>query len=393
MIRKLLAASAAMAALQASAWAADTIKVGVTSVDAGPFSFFMAHYTETAKVAVDALNAQGGALGRKYELVLQAHAGTPAAAVAAATRLVQQEGTSFLMGFNSSAMALAVGPKLAGLNAILIDASSTGDDQTGKSCQSNYFRTAGSDGMMMNVLRDVIKKSGGKTWNMIVPDYAMGHDFSKRFNGLIQEQGGTVQTTVFAQMGTNDFGSHITQLSAKPADGLAVIVTGSDGITFAKQQKQFGLFDKFKTVVSASFTNDIAIGAQGDTTVGTYSVQGYSPEMPGDKNAAFVKLFEARNKRPPSFIEADTYLSFEVLHAAIVKAGSTDVAAVRKALAGLKASTIVGDVEMRAADHQLMRPMALVQVEKIGEGKAKLALRTIEPAAALVTPVSPECKL
>jgi branched-chain amino acid transport system substrate-binding protein len=393
MIKRLWAVSAAFIAMQGAAWAADPIKIGLLTIDAGPLAFLMPHHIEPAKFAIEQFNAQGGVLGRKYELVTQSHAGTPASAVAAASRLVQQEGVSFLLGFNTSAMALAIGPKLTGLNAILIDANSTGDDQTGKNCQANYFRTSSTDGMAMNVLRSVVAKSGGKTWNMIVPDYSMGHDFAKRFTALILEQGGAVQTTVFAPMGTPDFGSYITQLAAKPADGLAVVVLGSEGIAFAKQQQQFGLFGKFKTVVSSNFTNEIVLGAQGDTTVGVYSSQSYVPALPGEKNAAFVKAYEARFKRLPSYMEADAYQGWEVLNAAIVKAKSTDVSAVRAALAGLKTNTIFGDVEMRAADHQLLRPVMLTQIEKVGDGKAKVALRAVEPAATVTPPPSAECKL
>jgi branched-chain amino acid transport system substrate-binding protein len=392
-IKQLVAAAAATLTLHGAAHAADTIKVGVLTVDAGPFASIAPHYIEAAKVFVEQVNARGGALGRKYELVMQSHAGTPASAVAAANRLAQQEGVSFLTGFNSSSMALALEPKLAALNALLIDVSSAGEDQTGKNCQANYFRASSTDAMRMNVLRSVVGKSGAKTWNMIVADYAYGHDFAKRFTALVQEQGSVVQTTLFAPQGTADFGSYITQLAAKPADGLAVVVVGSDGNAFAKQQQHFGLFGKFKTVVSSDFTNEVVLPAQGDTTVGVYVAQGYASAMPGEKNAAFVKTWEARFKRPPNYLEADIYQGLELLHAAIVKAKSTDVSAVRAALAGLKTDTIFGDVEMRAADHQLLRPVMLMQIERVSDGQAKVVLRAVEPATTVTPPPSAECKL
>ncbi|MEO5736633.1 MAG: ABC transporter substrate-binding protein [Variovorax sp.] len=392
MLRRLLVAVAAALALHAPAGAADTIKVGVMLVDSGSLAFLLPLYTEPAKLAVEILNAQGGALGRKFELVTQAHSGTPAGAIATATKLVQQDGASFLTGFNTTAAVLALGPRLGGLNALLVDGNTSGDDQTGKNCQPNYFRSVGNDGMAMNVLRDVVKTSGAKTWNLIVPDYALGHDFAKRFKAMVEAQGGTLHTVVFAPTGTADFGSFISQLAAKPADGLGVVVLGNDGIAFAKQQ-QFGLFAKFKTLVSSQFTNEVVLAAQGDSTVGAYAAQSYTPAMPGERNAAFVKAFEARFKRPPYYIEAEQYQVYELLQAAITKAGSTDVAAVRAALAGLKANTILGDVEMRSADHQLVRPMALTQIAKGPDGKPYPALRAVEAAAAVTPPASPDCKL
>ena len=104
-------------------------------------------------------------------------------------------------------------------------------------------------------------------------------------------------------------------------------------------------------------------------------------------------LAQLANALKPTYVDADAYLAFQLLHQAIVKAGSTDVSAVRKALAGLKATTIVGDVEMRAADHQLLRPLFVVQATKAGEGKGEITLRSTIGRNVIEPPVGPECKM
>ena len=48
-------------------------------------------------------------------------------------------------------------------------------------------------------------------------------------------------------------------------------------------------------------------------------------------------------------------------------------------MSGLKAETIVGDVEMRAADHQLLRPLMVVQATQAGPGKGEITLRSELP--------------
>lgn len=116
----------------------------------------------------------------------------------------------------------------------------------------------------------------------------------------------------------------------------------SGGIALIKQQQPFKLFEKYKTVVSASMVNEILIGAHGDASVGLWSAQSYFWNMPGERNAAFVKAFEERYKRKPTYIDADAYLSFDLVHQAILKARTTDVPAVRTALAGLETSTMGG---------------------------------------------------
>ena len=393
MIKKLLTTAIAAVVLQGSAFAQETIKLGLVNFDSGPFAVFAPFVRDGAALAIDTLNAQGGALGRKYELVTQYHAGTPAAALAAANRLVEQQGVSFFAGLSSSSTSLALAPKLAAMNALFLDTTAASDDLTGKSCQQNYFRVGLNDSTFINGVRTLLKESGVKSWDLFMADYALGHDYAKRFTALVQENGGTVQKTLFASPAAPDVGSFISQLLVKPADGLMVLYPGSAGITLAKQQQPFGLFSKYKSVLSVFSTNEMLIGAQGDTTAGMVTPQSYYWSMPGERNAAFVKAFEARFKRKPTFVDADTYLSFELIHQAIAKAKSTDVAAVRTALAGLKTATIVGDVEMRAADHQILRPLVVTLAVKVGEGKGDLTVKAIHPISAIAPDVSAECKM
>lgn len=168
-------------------------------------------------------------------------------------------------------------------------------------------------------------------------------------------------------------------------------MTGAAAITLAKQQ-QFGLFAKYKTVLSTYFTNDLWLAAQGDATVGVVSSQSYAWEMPGAGNAAFVSAFESRYKRKPTFSDADTFVNFQLLHAAIVKARSTETVAVRSALSGLKTETVLGPVEMRAADNRLLRPITIVKVGRDVASKPAIQLQSIVPAASVAPAPSGECK-
>ncbi|MGI4815498.1 MAG: ABC transporter substrate-binding protein [Janthinobacterium lividum] len=400
MMRKLINASVVALALGGlgvatsvnAASATEPIKVGMILVDSGPFA---SNYglADAAKLSVSLLNADGGALGRKFELAVESNPGTPAGAIAAATRAVQQDGAPFLMGMFFSSMSLALGPKLPGLNALAFDTTAASEDLTGKSCQANYFRVAVNDGMIVNAFKAYLKQNNLKSWDLIATDFAGGHDFAKKFTAMVEASGGSVGKTLFNPLGTSDFGSYISQLGSKPSQGLAVMVLGNDAVTFAKQQQQFGLFQKYKTVISNSFTNDIVLDAQGEGVMNVVANVGYLNSLPGDKNAAFVKAFDAQYHAKPNFMQADLYVAFELLRDAINKAHSTDVPAVRATLSGLHANTIYGDVEMRAADHQLVRQTLMAQVIKGADGKPALAIRATYPGAAITPPPSPACKL
>jgi branched-chain amino acid transport system substrate-binding protein len=393
MIRKLWVAAVAVLALQSTALAEETIKLGVVNIDSGPYAVSGAYINDGANFAVESLNAQGGALGRKYELFIQNHEGKPASAIEAAKKLVEDKGVSFFTGLNPSGTSLAIESKMPGLNALFIDATAASNDLTGKNCTPNYFRIGVTDGMQVNAFVDLAKQSGIKSWDLMMGDIAVGHDSAKLFTAAMQTSGGVVNKTLFAPITAPDLGSYIAQLIEKPAEGLFMYYPSSGGIALIKQQAPFKLFEKYKTVLSQSMVNEILIGAHGDASVGLWSAQSYFWGLPGDLNAAFVKRFEERYKRKPTYIDADAYLAFELVHQAILKAGTTDVSAVRAALAGLKATTFVGDVEMRAADHQLLRPLVVVQAVEAGGGKGEIAMRSTLARDAIQPPVSPECKM
>lgn len=384
MLHKILLCAAVFAAGHAAAQTSQPIRVGIMPADAGVMASFQSHFTDPVKVAIEQFNAEGGALGRKFELVSQSHAGTPASALAAFNKLVQQDKIEFLTGFTYSALTLALQPKVNASNVVHIDPISGSDQAISKGCNANYFRTGPGDGSQVNVLRAQIKASGAKTWSILAADYAGGHDFAQRFKAAVEESGGTVSSVVFTPLGNADLGSQIAQLSSKLTDALVVNVFAGDAVTLVKQQQQFGLFAKYKAVLSYYFVSEIQLPAMGDAVAGIYSAQGYSSDMPGPRNAAFVKVWQERYNRPPSLLEGEAYQAMEVMRAAILKAGSTDPTAIRKALAGSKLNTIMGDVEMRASDHQLIRPVGLVQVEVAADGKPRMALRRIEPGLTVM---------
>src|ERR1700746_2121180 len=121
-IRRLLAAALLLSlAPLACAQGGGAVKIGLLTFDSGPFASYANLMEQGARTGVDILNAEGGALGRKFELVVQSHSGTPAAAVAAATKLAQQGGVSVLMGQTQSSHSLALVPKLEQLNVLEID--------------------------------------------------------------------------------------------------------------------------------------------------------------------------------------------------------------------------------------------------------------------------------
>jgi branched-chain amino acid transport system substrate-binding protein len=393
----LLVAGSALAVattLATGARAEDTIKIGALLIDSGPLAGLKESQTKAINLAIEQINAAGGAAGKKLEADFITYPGTPDSAVDGATRAVQKDGALFLTGMDTSAVSPALSAKLPALNALMVEVFAQADGMTGKGCSANYFRANVNDSMLMGAAREFLKDKGIGKWDIIAVDYSSGHDAAEKFKALVKSQGGSIGKMLFAPFGTADFGAKISELGADPADGLYVTIFGSDAINLAKQQAQFGLFKKYKMVLGNSFVIPQTLPAQGDTVLGVYQTLGFVPGFPGAQAEAFVRAYQEKyNGELPAYTAADQYTAIQLMAAAINKANSTDVNAVRAALAGLKTDTVLGSVEVRAADHQTIRPIAINQIVAGADGKAAYEIRKIEAGPDITPPVDPACKM
>ena len=375
-------------------YAADTIKIGVLLIDSGPLAGLKETQQKAVNLAIEQINAAGGAAGKMLEPDFITYPGTPDTAVDGATRAVQKDGALFITGMDTSAVSPALSAKLAALNALMVEVYAQADALTGKNCSANYFRANVNDSMLMNAAGQFLKEKNLKKWDILAVDYSSGRDAAEKFKTLVKSQGGSVGKVLFAPFGTADFGAKISELGADPADGLYVVIFGSDAINLAKQQAQFGLFSKYKLVLGNSFIIPQVLPAMGDTAVGVYQTLGFVPGEPGAGPEAFVKAYKEKyNGQSPAYTSADQYAAIQLMAAAINKANSTDVAAVRSALAGLKADTVLGPVEVRAADHQTARPILMNQIVKNADGTAGYRIEQVYPGDTLLPPVDHACKM
>jgi branched-chain amino acid transport system substrate-binding protein len=390
-----MAIGAAMAlAVTTAASAEDTVKIGVLLIDSGPLAGLKDTQVKAVNLAIEQINAAGGAAGRKLEASFISYPGTPDTAVDGATRAVQKDGAMFITGMDTSAVTPALQAKLPALKALMLEVMANADGLTGKNCSPNYFRVNANDSMIMGAFREFLKDQGIKKWDIIAVDYAAGRDSADKFKALVTSQGGTIGKTLFAPSGTPDFGAKISELGAEPADGLFVTIFGSDAINLAKQQQQFGLFKKYKMVLGNSFVIPQTLPAQGETVLGVYQNIGFVAGFPGAQAEAFVKAYKEKyNGELPPYTSADQYAAIQLIAAGVQKANSTDINAVRAALSGLKADTVLGDVEIRAGDHQTARRMAISQIVMGPEGKPAYQIKKIEPGPDIIPPVDPACKM
>src|SRR3978361_2504508 len=122
-----IAATALLRACLVGHAGAQNIKIGVNEPLTGPFAASGTYVVNGAKIAADEINAKGGVLGRKIELVIEDNKSNPTEAAAVAEKLITSDKTPVMMGAWGSSLTLAVMPKLADYEVpMLVETSSSG---------------------------------------------------------------------------------------------------------------------------------------------------------------------------------------------------------------------------------------------------------------------------
>jgi ABC-type branched-subunit amino acid transport system substrate-binding protein len=368
------------------------IKVALIPPTSGALAQFGTDAVKGWQVAVDQVNANGGVDGHKVELVIKSTDADPATTLRVAKEAVSQDGAQFFGAIMTSPEHAALNAQLAGLNALDFNALGKDDALVGEQCVPNAFHIVQTNGMDINGLASSISSMDGDKWAIMAVDYATGHSAAEGFTKAAEAAGKQVVSTQFAPLNTTDFGSYITKIKDSGADAVYAVEYGADGVAFVKQATQFNLPAQLKTVLGFNMVSEPLFPTLGDSIVGFYNNVGYDVSESNALNQQFIADYTKANGGPPYYVPADNYLAAETLFAGIEKAGSTDPSKVAAALNDLTFDSIVGSVTMRGADHQLLRPSYLGQVEGSGTDLSFKILHAADPSDTTPEP-SPDCKM
>jgi branched-chain amino acid transport system substrate-binding protein len=150
-----------------------------------------------------------------------------------------------------------------------------------------------------------------------------------------------------------DFAPYIAKIRASGADTVITGNWGNDLALLVKAAREAALDVNFYTFYAGSLGAVTAIGDAGAGRV--KQVNEWHSNVPSREVEEYAKRYKARTGEDWYFFRVSTLIG--MLEAALVKAGSADPARVAYALEGARYRTALGEVEMRAADHQLLQPL------------------------------------
>lgn len=342
-----------------TARAAETVKIGLDNPLTGTYAALGKNELIGAQLALDQINAKGGILGRKVELLVEDSTSADASvAVQKAIKLIDRDKVDFLLGNINSGLAQAMANTAFEKKVFMIDPGGHTDSITGTQCHWNVFRVCNTTRMETNSVSKVLLDKYGKKWYFITTDYAFGHSLQAGFEASLKAAGGTELGADEVPLQSTDFSSYLIKAQSTNPDALILLLAGDDMINCLKQAVQFGLNKKLH-IAGAQQELEVNLGLPPDALFGDWVFEWYW-KQPG---VPYVKEFvaEVRKRSGGKVPTARTWFGYASVHTcklAAEKAKSLDPVKMAHAMHGLvlppEVALMPNNPFFRDGDNQLM---------------------------------------
>ena len=354
-----LASSAAQAQISD-----DVIRIGVLNdqsslyADAGGAGSVIA-----AKMAVE--DAGGKVLGKPVEIVFADHQNKPDVAVNLARQWFEVGKVDMAMGFDNSAVALAVEQLAADHDRIAIAGAVGTTAFTGKSCTPTEASWIYDTYALTNSLAKSIVAEGRDTWFFITVDYAFGYSLEADATAAVQAAGGKVLGSVRHPLNTADFSSYLLQAQASGAKVVAFANSAGDMVNATKQANEFGLTKSQSLVSLLVFITDVH-SMELKAAQGLKFVTAFYWDR-NDETREWSQRFFERQQRMPTQTQASVYSAIRHYLKSIEAAGTDEAKAVMAKMRELPVNDFYTKNGHLREDGRLVHDMYFAQVKTPAE--------------------------
>ncbi len=330
-----------------------TIKIGEMN-SYKVFPAFLEPYKKGWKLALDEINAAGGVLGRKLEVVSRDDQGNPGEAVRVAEELLSRENVAFLIGTFPSNVGLAVADFAKQKKVLFIAAEPLTDKIVWQNGNKYTFRLRPSTYMQTAMLIPDAVKLKKKRWAIVYPNYEYGQSATAAFKELLKKAQPEVEFVAeqAPALGKIEAGAVAQALADAKPDAIFSSLFGPDLTKFVREGQTRGLFKDRVVFNLLGGEPEYLDPLKEDTPVGWY-VTGYpwqSINTPEHKK--FLGAYRKKYNDYPRLGSIVGYVTMKTAAAAIKKASSLDQEKLVASMKGLQVDTPFGKITFRALDHQ-----------------------------------------
>ena len=342
--RKLITAAAGLvlaAAIPVTGVAEDTIKIGVAGPHSGDLASYGLPSVNAAKIVAEKINAAGGINGKKIELLVEDTVCKPEVATNTATKLVS-DGAQLVLGGICSGATKAALPIYNNAGILVMSPSATNPALTQSGDYPNFFRTIAPDDAQAQLDVDFALDKLGYTKIAVVHDKGdYGKGFAEFAQKFLRDAG--VEPVLFEGVtpGAVDYSAIVQKIKKSGAEAVMF------GGYHPEASKIVSMMKKKR--LTADFISDDGVKDQTFIKVAGDSAEGAYASGPMDTSSnplsmqAVKEHKETFNADPGAFYE-NAYSAMLAMANAVEKAGSTDLAALKKVLQSEKTDTPVGAI-------------------------------------------------
>ncbi len=340
----------------------ETIKIGEFASLTGKEATFGTSSHEGTLLAIEEINAAGGVLGKKIELLTEDDQSKPGEPANAVNKLISKDGVVAILGEVASSRSLEAAPICQQSQIPMISPASTNPavtqagDYIFRACFTDPFQGAA----LANFATQELKATKVAMLTDVKSDYSKG--LAKCFKDKFLANGGTLVTELDYNGGDKDFKAQLTTI--KNSDPQAVFVPGyyTDVALIAIQAKQVGLTAPL--FGGDGWESSVLLDIGKESMNGNYFSTHCAADQGTPKMTAFVEAYKKRFEgKVPDAMAVLGYDSAYLLADAIKRAGTTEGPALRDAIASTKDFEGVSGKFSLDANRDAVKALVFIKIE------------------------------
>lgn len=318
-------------AMMAPAMAEETIKIGVLVDQTGKTSFYSQPVNEGTVMAVEELNAAGGILGKKIELLLEDDNGRPDLSATKARKLVEDGVVAIISNSNSGATRQAIGITVETLTPQLASANASETLTTiDNSC---FFQLGPVESIQIATVLAYAHTKNYKRVAIVGDSSGLSVSVVDEFRKHLTEKGIEIVEEQLIPAGAQNAIAQLQKVRAADPEAIFQLAQmGPQAVQFFQAYHQLGL--KAPILGTFNLSTPSYLTTAKDLMDGTVFTDAFDPGKP--EAAAFATSYKAKYGNETSSLPGYGYDSVMLIADAIKRANSADRAAVCKAIGETK---------------------------------------------------------
>jgi branched-chain amino acid transport system substrate-binding protein len=355
--------SLALALLLAALWlpadAQGPIRLGASLSLTGTYAKLGKNQHEGYQLCIKDLNAKGGLLGHKAELVVYDDQSLPATAVRLYEKLITEDKVDAVMGPYSSPVSEASANVTEKYKKVMVAPLAATTSIFKKGRKYIFMVISPAEGYLEGLV-DMAAKRGLKTIAVVNEDTLFSKAAAAGAVELAKKKSLQVVFTEAYPKGNTDFSALLTKVKAANPDVLAAATYFDDAVALTRQMKELNVSPKMYGVTVGGDLPEFYDTLKQNAEF-IYGATQWEPTLPYPGNQEFFETYKKDFGHEPSYHSAAGYAGCVIYAEAVKRAGSLDADKVREQLLKLETKTMFGDFKVDADGFQLTHKMVTFQ--------------------------------